>query len=141
MPKFRIHNLLLSMGVWLGSSVALAEDITPPKEYLQWLETLKTEMIERGISEDTIEEVYEQSYYHPKPEVVKIDRNQTEFVLTFTDYVNRVVNKKKVENKFGLFKQNHYICITNITEGTDVGAASQKSRGWKYKNNYLINRP
>ena len=105
MPKFRIHNLLLSMGVWLGSSVALAEDITPPKEYLQWLETLKTEMIERGISEGTIEEVYEQSYYHPKPEVVKIDRNQTEFVLTFTDYVNRVVNKKKVENAQVKYKE------------------------------------
>ena len=96
---------MLSMGVWLGSSVALAEDITPPKEYLQWLETLKTEMIERGISEGTIEEVYEQSYYHPKPEVVKIDRNQTEFVLTFTDYVNRVVNKKKVENAQVKYKE------------------------------------
>ena len=96
---------MLSMGVWLGSSVALAEEITPPKEYLQWLETLKTEMIERGISEDTIEEVYEQSYYHPKPEVVKIDRNQTEFVLTFTDYVNRVVNKKKVENAQVKYKE------------------------------------
>ena len=97
MHKFRIHDLLLSSMVLLGSNIAMAEEITPPKEYLQWLERLKAEMIERGISEDTIEEVYEQSYYHPKPEVVKIDRNQTEFVLTFSDYVNRVVNKKKVE--------------------------------------------
>ncbi len=97
MLKFKIQNLLLGASVFLGCGTACANEIIPPKEYLIWLDNLKTEMIERGISEDTIEEVYEQSYYHPKPEVVKIDRNQTEFVLTFSDYVNRVVNKKKVE--------------------------------------------
>ncbi|MFR8206148.1 MAG: lytic murein transglycosylase [Alphaproteobacteria bacterium] len=45
----------------------------------------------------TIDTVYAQDFYHPDPEVVKIDRKQVEFALTSTDYLNRVVNKTRVE--------------------------------------------
>ncbi len=54
-------------------------------------------MVDRGISQKTIDTVYAQDFYHPDPEVVKIDRKQVEFALTSTDYLNRVVNKTRVE--------------------------------------------
>lgn len=68
-----------------------------PKEYLDWLDDLKKEMVERGISQKTIDEVYAIDYYHPTPVAVKSDRKQIEFVLTSDQYLNRVVNKQRVQ--------------------------------------------
>lgn len=79
------------------SSMAQA-DVNPPEEYLDWLDNLKEEMIEKGISEKTIEKVYgNNTFYHATPDAVKSDRKQLEFVLTSADYINRVVNKTRVE--------------------------------------------
>lgn len=76
---------------------AKEENVVVPKEYKIWLENLKKEMIEKGISKQTIKKAYTKDYYHYKPEVIELDRKQPEFVLTTTDYLNRVVNKKRVE--------------------------------------------
>ena len=76
-----------------------------PKEYLCWLDELKRDMHQKGISQKTLDEVYVQDYYHPNPEVVKIDRKQIEFALTATDYINRVVNKKRVEKARDNYKK------------------------------------
>ncbi len=95
-------NLKLLVGVasvFFVSAVSAADKkVAAPAEYIQWLDDLKQEMIERGISKKTIKKVYKHNdYYHPDPEVVKIDRKQIEFVLTATEYLNRVVNEKRVE--------------------------------------------
>lgn len=74
-----------------------------PPEYLAWLDDLKQDMLKKGISEETIRAVYSNDFYHPESEVVKFDRKQLEFALTSTNYINRVVNKKRV----GLGRQ-HY---------------------------------
>ena len=92
--------LVLCLGVSLGvaacSTSANVTSFAPP-EYLQWLEGLKAEMRQKGISQATLDTVYAQDYYHPAPEVVKIDRRQAEFVLASTDYINRIVNKRRVD--------------------------------------------
>lgn len=68
------------------------------KEYSLWLNNLKTEMIERGISQSTIDKAYYKTdYYHPTPEVVKIDRKQAEFVLTSPEYLNRIVHPIRIK--------------------------------------------
>lgn len=68
-----------------------------PPEYLSWLEELKQDMVSRGISQQTIDKVYSCDFYNPRSEIIKIDRKQIEFALTSTDYVNRVVNARRVE--------------------------------------------
>ena len=87
-------------GVLFSGVSAAAEKpeavVEVPEAYRSWLEDLKTEMIERGISEETVETVFAPNYYHPKPEVVEIDRKQAEFLLTSGAYLNRVLNQKKV---------------------------------------------
>ncbi len=85
--------------VALGMSASACANVTTlaPPEYISWLDELKNDMQNRGISPQTIETVFAQDYYHPAPEVVKIDRKQIEFALTSTDYLNRVVNKRRVE--------------------------------------------
>lgn len=88
-----------------AGAVRAADKVEAPEEYLDWLDDLKEEMIDRGISKKTIKKVYAEDYYHPEPEVVKIDRNQTEFVLTFTDYANRVVTAKRVAEAQTKYKE------------------------------------
>lgn len=91
---------ILSLGTALlisTSACASSHNNTPPAEYTQWLNQLKKEMIERGISQKTIDKVYAKDYYKPNSPIIKIDRKQAEFLLTSTDYLNRVVNKKRVE--------------------------------------------
>ena len=66
--------------------------------YTLWLNNLKSEMFERGISQQTLDKAYAQTdYYHPAPEVVKIDRRQAEFILTSSEYLNRMVNPLRIK--------------------------------------------
>lgn len=97
---------LLSVFFMFGTSActaSLADENQPPKEYIAWLGDLKKDMINRGISQATVQKVFAHDYYQPQPEAVKIDRKQLEFALTSTNYINRIVNKPRVETG-----QKHY---------------------------------
>lgn len=105
-------KILLIAVLCLTTPTLASEKVKAPKEYVLWLDNLKKELVVRGISKKTIEKVYgKNDYYHPDPEVVKIDRKQIEFVLTSTEYLNRVVNaervkaaRKKYKELYPLFK-------------------------------------
>lgn len=94
----KIWLLFLVVGL-LAPQGAFAENQTEvPEKWLSFLENLKQEMIERGISSKTIHKVYgNNTYYHEWPEVVKQDKNQAEFVLTAKDYINRLVDAKRIK--------------------------------------------
>lgn len=95
---------IITIGFFCIFSSSVKADEIAPKEWLSWLDNLKKEMISKGISEKTIQKAYkDNTYYHKKPEVVQKDKEQTEFVLTSRDYVNRLVNEKRVEKA-----RNHY---------------------------------
>lgn len=96
---FSTRLLTLSVALLMSTSAcASSPKPTAPSEYLQWLDGLKKEMVQKGISQKTVDEVYKTDYYKPNTAVVQIDRRQAEFALTSTDYLNRVVNKKRVED-------------------------------------------
>ena len=107
MKLFKIALLCGGMLLFSGegcpavrAAVAAGEKVKTevPAEYVQWLDELKQEMVKKGISQKTVDEVFADNYYQAAPEVVDIDRKQIEFILTSTDYLNRTVNKTKVEN-------------------------------------------
>lgn len=103
---FPYRFIFLAVALMLSASACAATpEVSAPSEYLQWLTNLKKEMVERGISQATIDDVYKTSYYKPNAAVVKSDRKQAEFVLTSTDYLNRVVNKNRVEQARKHYKQ------------------------------------
>ncbi|MBQ7659316.1 MAG: lytic murein transglycosylase [Alphaproteobacteria bacterium] len=78
--------------------LAFAQEAQPPREWLEFVDGLKKEMIAKGISKKTIKKAYgTNTYYHPKPEVVAKDEKQTEFVLTTKDYLNVIVSEKRVQ--------------------------------------------
>lgn len=102
------------------------ENVTPPKEWTTWLESLKRDMKSRGISQATIDEAYKgKNYYHKAPDVVKQDKQQVEFVLTTCAYVNRLVNKERVkearkqykilEKKYKPIEDKYNVPFTYIT--------------------------
>lgn len=103
--RFSGHIIGLSALLMFSAAACASSMQQAPQEYLDWLDNLKEEMVERGISEKTIDKVYEDNYYKPNPEVVKIDRKQAEFALTSTDYINRVVNKKRVQTAQKKYKE------------------------------------
>lgn len=106
MQKTYIHISFLALSLFIGGCASAQANVTSfaPPEYLSWLENLKKDMVNRGISEATVNKVYAQDYYHPSPEVVKIDRKQIEFALTSTAYINRVVTAKRVEKAREYYK-------------------------------------
>ena len=65
------------------SSFALAKVKTVEEqrvEWNEWLDDLKEEMIEKGISKKTINKAYKSDYFHEIKEVVLQDKKQAEFV-------------------------------------------------------------
>ena len=66
------------------------------KEWNNWLEELKKEMIDKGISKKTINSAYKDDFFHEIKEVVLQDKKQAEFILTSDKYINRLINKNKV---------------------------------------------
>ncbi len=68
-----------------------------PEAWLLWLKDLKSDMIRRGISPETVQKAYgNRTYYHKIPEVVQQDNKQPEFVLTSAEYLNRQVSHRRV---------------------------------------------
>lgn len=90
----QIRLVLFGLSCLLSAAcnVTAAEKNMPPREYLEWLENLKAEMLEKGISQPTIDAAFAKNYYHPKSPIIKTDRNQTEFILTSGQYLKRVVS-------------------------------------------------
>lgn len=88
---------LFAFALFFAASACANVTSFAPPEYLQWLDELKQEMADRGISRKTLDKVYAQDFYTPDSEIVKIDRRQIEFVLTSADYVNRVVSARRAK--------------------------------------------
>jgi len=93
--SWRPHNVF---------AVNLEENV--PQAWLLWLKDLKSDMIRRGISPKTIQKAYgNRTYYHKIPEVVQHDNKQPEFVLTSAEYLNRQVNRRRVDDARSHYQQ------------------------------------
>lgn len=106
MKKILLSVLLFCFGMILSAQAAENKDIVPPKEWTTFVANLQKEMLSRGISQKTIDKAYKgKNYYHKAPDVVKKDNKQVEFVLTTCEYVNRLVNKQRVDNARKKYKE------------------------------------
>lgn len=104
--KFAVWVMALLCAFSFGARAA--KEDTPPKEWLTFLDNLQKEMLAKGISKETLAEAYgDNTYYHHKPEVVEKDKKQTEFILTSTDYINRLVTPGRVEKGRKHYKKIH----------------------------------
>ena len=74
-------------------------------EWNEWLDDLKEEMLDKGISKKTIKKAYKNDYFHEIKEVVLQDKKQAEFILTSDVYINRLVNKDRVRKAREHYKE------------------------------------
>ena len=79
----------------------------PDAKFLKWLEGVRTEARANGISDSILERSFRG--IEPIPRVIELDRNQPESTITFTQYINRIVNGTRV--KTGRAKLNEHIKI------------------------------
>ena len=98
--------LLFSMFSASACASSAAKENMPPEDYVQWLEALKKDMRRRGISQKTLDTVYAHNFFKADSKIIKTDRSQAEFVLTSAQYLNRLVNQKRVENARKRYKEN-----------------------------------
>jgi len=101
---------LLSVALGLAiASTAYANEVS----FEQYLEGLKTEAREKGVSEQVIEQAF--ANVEHKPRAVKADKNQPETRLTLDEYIPRAVPDWKVKQAKELYKE-HYAELSRIGE-------------------------
>lgn len=94
----KILCLIIGISFITGAADAKVKSVEEQRKAWDiWLGQLKKEMIDRGISQKTIKEAYKDDYFHAIKEVVIQDKKQPEFIMTSDKYINRLVNKGKVE--------------------------------------------
>ena len=82
-----------------------------------WLRDFKKEAITKGISSLTLKNAFKT--VKPIPRVVELDRKQPEFTLTFKQYLNRVVSKRRT--KIGKLKLiEHKELLLNVSRKFNV---------------------
>ena len=73
-------------------------------DFNTWLESFKKDAIKAGISSSTIDENLTNVKLIPR--VVELDRKQPEFTLTLSQYLNKVINKKRINKGIGKIREN-----------------------------------
>lgn len=83
----------------------LKEDLIPQgPSFKAWLEAFRKEALVKGVSEETLNKSLP-LIKKPIKKVIKFDRNQPEFKLTFDQYLNRVAPKSRVKRGQKLLKK------------------------------------
>ena len=114
-----LYIIMLSLTACASTNENIADN-QAYQNYLQWLDKLKIEMVEKGISAATIDRVYGQNdFYHAKPMAVVRDRQQTEFVLTTSAYLNRVVNATRVSQAQAKYREKRTL-LSKIEKKYDL---------------------
>ena len=82
-------------------------------DYPVWLEKFKIRAEKSGISKKTIDETLNQVKIIPR--VIELDRNQPEFTLTLSQYLNNVVSKKRTQKGISKIREN-WILLENVSK-------------------------
>ena len=85
--------LLVLLGVLLWSGSAVAEEAKP--EFGAWLEAVRAEAREKGISDATMDGAF--AGVAPIKRVVELDRSQPELTWTLQDYLNKVIPQSRID--------------------------------------------
>ena len=90
-PRLAVQCFVVAIVVPLATC-SLAQD---PAGFEAWVEALRIEALEKGISKETVDEALT-GLEAPLPRVVELDRNQPEFTLTLEGYLSRVATQSRV---------------------------------------------
>ena len=74
------------------------------KDFQDWLADFQVEATQAGISQKTLNEAL--TGIQPLPRVIELDNKQPEGQITFSQYVNRIVSKTRIEKGREMMAQN-----------------------------------
>ncbi|MGF1712453.1 lytic murein transglycosylase [Vibrio kagoshimensis] len=128
-------------GLLLASSLMTSNSFANELSFEQYVEKLKTQGREHGISEVILEEAFDGVTF--KPRAVKADKNQPEKKLTLDEYIPRAVPAWKVKQAQTLYKK-HYEALHRI--GKEYGVQPRfivalwgvESNFGKFTGNYSV---
>jgi peptidoglycan lytic transglycosylase B len=104
--------------------------------FVAWLDALKAEAREKGISEETIASTFDHAEYLPR--VIVMDRTQPEFISTFLTYVQKRVTRARVE--VGRKKLEQYAMLFNHVEAQYGVPKNILVAFWGLETNYGANK-
>ena len=81
-----------------------AQDDNAAEDFGVWLEALRAEALEEGISAATLDAAL--AGVEPIPRVIELDRSQPEGTMTFAQYMERVVPNSRVQKGRARLKEN-----------------------------------
>ncbi len=96
MTRFSLSAVLL---VFLIAGPALAAG-----DFQPWLQNLRTEALQKGISQKIVSEAL--SDIQPIPRVIELDRKQPEGTMTFAKYQKNVITEARIEKGRELYRQH-----------------------------------
>ena len=99
MSRFLIYSLVMATSLSSFSFVSQAQDASAAKDAQEDFPTciarLQNQALNAGVSEKTTQDVLGQ--VKPLPKLLSYDRNQPEFVQTFTGYFSKRVNNWRID--------------------------------------------
>ncbi|MGQ0675968.1 MAG: lytic murein transglycosylase [Rhodospirillales bacterium] len=96
--------LQVSLGLALAAALPAGHARAQPQDFQAWLKDLKAEALAAGLKRSTLDEALDG--IQPIARVIELDRKQPEFVLTFREYMLRVVNDARVEKGRRLLEEH-----------------------------------
>ena len=103
----RIKNMRMSTSakfIVLTSAILIFAVPSSARNFEHWLEKLRVEALEKGISRTVLDEAL--IGIRPIPSVIELDRRQPEFTLTFKQYRDRVAPKSRIKKGRIKFQEN-----------------------------------
>lgn len=89
----------------LACSTVFSQPETNPQPFSQWLEELRLEAIDSGMSAQTVNSVLA-TVTEPIPSVIENDRNQPEFVQTFSGYMQNRISDARIQRGQALMEEH-----------------------------------
>ena len=102
----KITNFFLLIYILFIQSFVFADN-----NFNEWVLDFKKKAKNEGISSKTVNNIMDKAIYLPK--VIQYDRYQPEFYEDTKTYINKRVNKTKIENALSLYQENNLI-IKNV---------------------------
>lgn len=103
----KLHLLICLFVLWFSGVIFAQEESVPDQTQLfeQWKKDFKKEALDAGINKKTLDTYLPQMQLLPT--VVKADRKQAEFVLTFWQYMDRVLTPTRIQRGKEMFHANY----------------------------------
>ncbi|SEH08998.1 lytic murein transglycosylase [Candidatus Venteria ishoeyi] len=99
------EGLVKKNGCKLPKNIKNIKNIKPKVSFDEWLDLFKIEALKNGISNDIVEIVFRD--ISPIQKVIKLDRRQTEYSITFHKYLKNSISIKRIKRGQDMLKKYH----------------------------------